>query len=77
MRLKIVGWTLAIVGTILWIYGYLNVGHRSLIDWADHSPWWIADFLPNAEAEIGLALMFISMIPMYWPAPRNNSTQDL
>lgn len=67
VQLKILGWVLATAGTILWIYGYLNVGHPSLVAWANYTPWWIADFLPNAESEIAVALMFISMVPMYWP----------
>jgi hypothetical protein len=32
------------------------------------TPWWISSFVPNLEAELGLALMFASMIPIHWRA---------
>jgi len=51
----------------LWTYGYFATGHPSLIEWHANSPWWIADFLPNIEAEIGMALICASMIPIYLP----------
>jgi hypothetical protein len=35
-----------------------------------HTPWWIADYLPNVEAELGMALDFVGMIPIYWPERR-------
>jgi hypothetical protein len=66
--INIAGWFLAIGGTILWLYGFLGSGHEPVFDWHASVPWWIADFLPNLEAEIGTALMFVSMVPIYWPA---------
>ena len=45
----------------------LLLGHPSLIDWHARSAWWIADFLPNLESEIGMVLAFVGMIPIYWP----------
>jgi hypothetical protein len=36
---------------------------RPLFDWNAATPWWISSFVPNLEAELGLALMFASMIP--------------
>ena len=66
----IAGWILLIVGTILWIYGYFVTGHPALIDWQARTPWWIADTLPNLESEIGMALVWASMVPMYWPSSR-------
>src|SRR5262245_3378776 len=42
----------------------------SVFDWDVVTPWWISSFVPNLEAEIGLALMFASMIPMYGRAAR-------
>jgi hypothetical protein len=68
VRLKIVGWTLSIAGLIVWLYGYLTTGHPTLIAWRASAPWWIADYLPNLEAEIGVALMCVGMVPLYWPA---------
>lgn len=63
----IAGWIILIVGTILWLYGYFVTGHPALFDWQAHTPAWIADYLPNIEFEIGMALVWASMIPMYWP----------
>jgi hypothetical protein len=66
----IIGWIVSLLGTVLWIYGYYVTGNPSLIDWHSRTPWWIADFLPNIESEIGMVLAFIGMVPIYWPARR-------
>lgn len=63
----IAGWVMGLAGTVLWIYGYFAKGHPALIDWAGRTPWWIADYLPNIESEIGMVLVFAAMIPLYWP----------
>jgi hypothetical protein len=63
----IVGWIILLMGTALWIYGYFATGNPSLIDWRAVAPWWIADYLPNIESEIGMTLVFASMVPIYWP----------
>jgi hypothetical protein len=63
-----IGWVLMLAGTVLWLYGYFATGHPSLIDWRADTPWWIAEFLPNIESEIGMAIMLASMVPIYWPA---------
>jgi hypothetical protein len=63
----IIGWTTLVVGTAFWAYGYLATGNPSLIDWHIYTPWWIADFLPNIESEIGMALVCVGMIPIYLP----------
>jgi len=66
----IAGWIVIVAGTILWLFGYFAVGHPSLVDWHTHTPWWIADYLPNIESEIGMALICASMVLLYWPSPR-------
>ena len=63
----IIGWVILFVGTALWAYGYFSTGNPSLVDWHADTPWWIADFLPNLEAEAGAALVLASMLPIYWP----------
>ncbi len=68
-KTMIVGWSMELVGTAVWIYGYFAAGHPSFMDWHAHTPWWIADYLPNIESEIGMVLVFAGMIPMYWPQP--------
>ena len=65
--IAIIGWIVSLAGTALWLYGYFATGNRSLIDWHAHTPWWVADFLPNIESEIGMVLAFAGMLPIYWP----------
>jgi hypothetical protein len=62
-----VGWVIMLAGTSLWLYGYFVTGNPPFIDWNTTTPWWIADFLPNIQAEIGMALILVAMVPMYWP----------
>ena len=62
---KIIGWAICAAGFAIWLFGYLRAGHAPLFDWKAITPWWISSFVPNLEAELGLALMFASMIPIY------------
>jgi hypothetical protein len=48
----------------------MTAGHASVFDWDVATPSWISSFVPNLEAEFGLALMLASMIPIYWRAGR-------
>jgi hypothetical protein len=66
----IFGWILMLAGTALWVYGYYVTGHPTVVDWKADTPNWIAEFLPNIESEIGMVLVFIAMVPIYWPAKR-------
>ena len=66
---KSIGWAIYAAGFVVWLFDYLSAGHVSVIDW----PWWISSFVPNLEAELGLALMFASMIPIYWRAGRKRA----
>jgi len=64
----IAGWAISLAGTALWLYGYYyTTGHAAFVDWQIHTPWWIADFLPNSEAEIGMALICVGSAVTYWP----------
>ena len=63
---KSIGWAIYAAGFAIWLLGYLSTGHASAFDWDVATPWWISSFVPNLEAEFGLALMFASMIPIYW-----------
>jgi hypothetical protein len=63
----ITGWIMMLSGTALWLYGYFATGNRSLINWRANTPWWIADYLPNIESEIGMTLVILAMVPLYWP----------
>ena len=67
----IAGWIIEVAGTALWIYRYFATGNPSLINWQTITPWWIANFLPNIQAEIGGgACLSRTMIPLYWPRRR-------
>jgi hypothetical protein len=72
---KIIGWAICAAGFAIWLFGYLRAGHAPLFDWKAITPWWISSFVPNLEAELGLALMFASMIPIYGRAVWGNSAR--
>jgi hypothetical protein len=69
---KSIGWAIYAAGFAIWLFGYLSAGHAPLFDWKADTPWWISSFVPNLEAELGLALMFASVIPIYGRAVRDN-----
>src|SRR5262249_33608364 len=67
----IIGHCVSFLGTALWLYGYLAAGSPPLVNWHALTPWWIADFLPTVQSEVGMAFMIAAMVPIYWPgAPR-------
>jgi len=69
---KNVGWAIYAAGFAIWLFGCLRAGHAPVFDWKAATPWWISNFIPNLEAELGMALMFASMIPIYWRPIRGN-----
>ena len=69
---KSLGWAIYAIGFAIWLFGYLSAGHAPLFDWNAVTPWWISSFVPNLEAELGIVLMFASMIPIYGRAIRGN-----
>jgi hypothetical protein len=70
----IIGYITSLAGTALWLYGYFEAGHPTLIDWHTYTPWWIADFLPNMESEIGMALALVSTVPIRWRSRRESAS---
>jgi hypothetical protein len=70
---KLISWTTYAAGFVIWLFGYLSAGHATLFDWNAVTPWWISSFIPNREAELGLMLMFASMIPIHWLAGRKRA----
>jgi hypothetical protein len=62
--------TIELAGMVLRLYRYFATGNPTLIDWHGRTPWWIADFLPNIESEIGMALVFAGIDAIYWPPRR-------
>jgi hypothetical protein len=69
---KSIGWAIYAAGFAIWLFGYLSAGHAPLFAWKAATPWWISSFVPNLEAELGLALMFASVIAIYWHAVWDN-----
>jgi hypothetical protein len=69
-KLAVAGWIMSLAGTALWAYGYFSTGTPPFFNWDAVSPWWIAEWLPNSESEIGSLLTFVGMIPIYWPSGR-------
>ena len=69
-KLAITGWIISVGGIALWLYGYFSNGHPPMLNWHAFTPWWIADFLPNINSEVGMALMFAGTALTYWPPPR-------
>jgi hypothetical protein len=63
LHAKIIGWVIYAAGFAIWLFGYLSAGHAPLFDWHAATPWWISSFVPNLEAELGLALSLASVIP--------------
>src|SRR5215475_14222779 len=64
------GWAIYAAGFAIWLFGYLSTSHAAALDWDVAAPAWISSFVPNLEEEFGLALMFASMISIYWRAGR-------
>ena len=60
-------WAAMIVGTALWGYGLFVTGTAPIIDWTSNAPWWIADYLPNMESELGLVLLCLGSLAPHWP----------
>jgi hypothetical protein len=73
LNAKSIGWAIYTSGFVIWLFGYLSAGHAPVFDWHAATPWWISSLVPNLEAELGLTLMFASMIPIYWPARRKRA----
>jgi hypothetical protein len=63
---SVIGWIISLAGMVLWFYGYLATGNPPIFDWQANTAWWISDFFPNVESEIGMALVFVGMVPIYW-----------
>jgi hypothetical protein len=73
--LGIVGWIGYVAGGLLWLYGYLVTGTKALVDWVSISPAWVAEFMPNLQAELGMLVMCIAMVPLFWNAVKQHSAQ--
>jgi len=66
-KVVVLGGIASLGGMVIWLWGYFTNGSASFIDWHNTVPWWIADYLPNIQAETGMVLMLIGMVAIYWP----------
>ena len=64
------GWSSTLLGCALWTYGYFLGGSNSLVEWLAFIPYWIADYLPNWQAELGMGLALVGSIPLYYAQVR-------
>jgi hypothetical protein len=70
------GWIIQILGMALWTFGYFVGGHPPFVDWPAYAPHWIAEFLPTWQAELGMIVMFVGMIPIYWKPGRHQPIDE-
>ena len=64
--LVVAGWVASVLGIVLWTYGYFVSGTHPLVAWGDHLPTWASEWLPNLESELGMILVVIGSLPIYW-----------
>jgi len=78
MIFNIISWGAYGIGFAIWLYGYLSEGTKSIIDWVATTPAWVSDYLPNLEAEIGMLIMCLGMIPAIYVliSPPADQNQD-
>src|SRR5437016_1714256 len=62
-----VGWSMSLVGLILWLYGQFEIGSPALIDWYSIAPLWVAHFFRNIECEAGTVFSITGMVLISWP----------
>ncbi len=65
-RLRKLGWVVSIIGAAVYAYGFFAEGSTSMVDWPLYLPDWSVAFVPNLEAEVGLALSIVGAIPLYY-----------
>ena len=61
-----IGWAATFLGCALWTYGYFTTGSLPFIDWPLFAPHWFAEYIPNWQAEVGLALTTLGSLPVYY-----------
>jgi len=69
-RTAIIAYVISLAGAAIWVYGYFVTGQPSLVEWRAYTPWWVTDFLPDLQTEIGMALACAGTILCYWPPRR-------
>ncbi len=65
-RLTQIGWAGTILGCALWGWGYFAVGSLPIIMWSNFAPHWISEFMINWQEELGVLIMLLASIPLYY-----------
>ncbi len=60
-RLKLMGWVISLSGTGLYLFGYFYEEGMSIVNW----PGFLADYLPNWQAEAGFVISMLGCIPLF------------
>ena len=60
-RLKLMGWVISLTGTALYLFGYFYEDGMSIVSW----PGFLADYLPNWQAEAGFVISILGCIPLF------------
>ena len=70
------GWMVSLAGCALWSYGYFVGAPGSILNWSTFSPHWIADYLPNWQAETGLLLTLVASLPIYYAQVKTSRREE-
>jgi hypothetical protein len=65
-RLTQIGWAGTILGCLLWGWGYFATGSTPFIQWTEFAPSWISEYMINWQEELGVLLMLIASVPLYY-----------
>jgi hypothetical protein len=74
---QLAGWALSIAGFALWGYGYLTLGHSPIMNWPALVPGWLAETMPNLEAEAGMTLLILGSLPVHWDWWRHSCPNEM
>jgi hypothetical protein len=61
-----IGWAGTVLGCLLWGWGYFATNSLPFFAWSSFAPSWIADFMTNWQEELGVLIMLIASIPLYY-----------
>lgn len=65
-RFTQIGWAGTILGCLLWGWGYFAEGSLPFIQWSSFAPNWISEFMANWQEELGVLLMLVASVPLYY-----------
>ena len=60
------GWMGLVVGSMVWLCGYLDAANAPLLDWY-WAPLWVVQFFRNPGCEMGTVIGFTGAMLVSWP----------